>query len=302
MDNSIEQQGATAASLRVTPADIEAHIASEFGFNLGVAARNAGVPHSPELDRITLHSLVLKNGHVVVGQSAVADMAGFDQAKGIATARADAVRQVWPLLGYELRTQLKSQESVPQSLAHAPKSEPELTFNCPQRMSGAAGNNDHWRENNSCSYCGSLHPDEFMAAVESGAGALTATDKNYKVYIDMPNPRVGKPRIVSYTSGSADQPRSATAPWERATEEHVADARKQGIRSLAVNDWVQVVPERETEHRKFYFEHLSLDQRRRFIDLYNEKKVRFAHAGRFYRLPFFMIPAAPSADNVGASV
>ena len=34
-----------------------------------------------------------------------------------------------------------------------------------------------------CSYCGSVHPDEFMAAVEAGEVELEPTDKSYKVYV-----------------------------------------------------------------------------------------------------------------------
>lgn len=44
---------------------------------------------------------------------------------------------------------------------------------------------DDWRGDGSertCSFCGSLHPDEFMAAVERGE-ELIPTDKNYKAYI-----------------------------------------------------------------------------------------------------------------------
>lgn len=34
-----------------------------------------------------------------------------------------------------------------------------------------------------CSYCGSLHPDEFMTYAEAG-NTLTPSDKNYKTYIE----------------------------------------------------------------------------------------------------------------------
>ena len=39
-----------------------------------------------------------------------------------------------------------------------------------------------WRMDNTCSYCGSLHPDDFMKAVRRGDCFLGATDKGYKVY------------------------------------------------------------------------------------------------------------------------
>ena len=58
---------------------------------------------------------------------------------------------------------------------------------CPRRdeMFGGAGarvfklpDEDHWRENNTCSYCGSMNPDEFMAKCEAGI-VLGASDKSY---------------------------------------------------------------------------------------------------------------------------
>lgn len=35
-----------------------------------------------------------------------------------------------------------------------------------------------------CSYCGSMHPDSFMKALENGTLTLGPTDKNYKVYVN----------------------------------------------------------------------------------------------------------------------
>lgn len=39
---------------------------------------------------------------------------------------------------------------------------------------------------------------------------------------------------------------------------------------------------------KFYFQHFSEDQRRRFVDLHNERRLHIGHPGHFYVLPFFM--------------
>ena len=44
----------------------------------------------------------------------------------------------------------------------------------------------------SCSYCGSLHPDDFLAAIREGA-EIGPTDKSYKAYVEWPNsPSRGK--------------------------------------------------------------------------------------------------------------
>lgn len=51
-----------------------------------------------------------------------------------------------------------------------------------------------WREDATCSYCGSLNPDVFMARLEAGDVELGPTDKSYKVYIkDLEGKPVGGP-------------------------------------------------------------------------------------------------------------
>ena len=61
-----------------------------------------------------------------------------------------------------------------------------MTQPCPQAPSGNHPfkiTEPHWRDDRTCSYCGSAHPDDFMAAVEAGK-TLTPTDKDYKAYCD----------------------------------------------------------------------------------------------------------------------
>jgi hypothetical protein len=51
------------------------------------------------------------------------------------------------------------------------------------------GSKDWWstsRGLRTCSYCGSLHPDDLFAAIEAGTcRQISGTDKNYKIYVDM---------------------------------------------------------------------------------------------------------------------
>lgn len=42
---------------------------------------------------------------------------------------------------------------------------------------------------------------------------------------------------------------------------------------------------------KFYFEHLTIDQRKHFVDLLNMKIVKFREPGYFYVKPFFVAPS-----------
>lgn len=96
---------------RVTPEDIEAAIASEHYYTAGqgvyTALGEGSIQTKPlVLDLLTHCTLVLKNGFTVTGQSACASPENFDAEVGRMVARRDAVRQVWPLLGFRLRDQL----------------------------------------------------------------------------------------------------------------------------------------------------------------------------------------------------
>lgn len=88
-----------------------------------------------------------------------------------------------------------------------------------------------WREDRTCSYCGSLHPDLLFEQIGKGA-VITPTDKSYKIYVDLVDHQV----------------------------------RGAG---------------------KFYFQHLSGEQKQRFIDAINAKSLNLAFPGHFYVLPYF---------------
>lgn len=117
IEQEIQAKGLTAP--RVTPADIEANIASEHYFNAEVAA-DAGhdedgcVVHEGadlqmigrSLSLLTFCVLVLRNGFTVTGESACASPENFDAEIGRTIARQNAVSKVWPLMGYHLKCQL----------------------------------------------------------------------------------------------------------------------------------------------------------------------------------------------------
>ena len=61
-------------------------------------------------------------------------------------------------------------------------------FFCPRRDENPSSRKifpdaDTWRADGSCSYCGSMNPDELMERLEAGTVELGPTDKNYKVYV-----------------------------------------------------------------------------------------------------------------------
>lgn len=112
--DSIEQEIQARASVapRVMPADIEAEITSEFYFTAADGVEGAG-GHRPNsvragtaLSLLTFCVLVLRNGFTVTGESACASPENFDAEIGRKIARANAIEQVWKLLGFRLRDRL----------------------------------------------------------------------------------------------------------------------------------------------------------------------------------------------------
>lgn len=126
------------------------------------------------------------------------------------------------------------------------------SFNFPQ-----GDDLDGYRDDSTCSFCGSLDPDEFMRRLEAQDIVLGPTDKSYKVYL-------------KNKGGAAFK----------------QTYRTDGDRSGDTSKWVWET--REIDHSKFYFQHLSDEQKHRFVELINEKKLHFGYPGHFYVLPFFI--------------
>lgn len=118
---------------------------------------------------------------------------------------------------------------------------------------------DDWRDDGSCSYCGSMNPDTLMERLEAGTVSIGATDKNYKIYVHNEG---GEPFRQTYR----DCPRDSDCTYENCTH------------------WVT----RDIDTTKFYFMHFSQEQMQRFVDLYNEKRLKFSGGFSFYVWPYFM--------------
>ena len=83
------------------------------GANVKLMPIDAGQAHSmvsaQALQLLTICVLVLKNGFTVLGKSACADPDEFDAEIDRSIAASDAVRQVWPLMGYKLKCDLNQE-------------------------------------------------------------------------------------------------------------------------------------------------------------------------------------------------
>lgn len=110
---------------RITPADLESTIAYEAYFTaehgiegamsrLQLHQRTPGdrVVSSSSLNQVTICCLVLKNGTKIIGvNTGPVSPGNFDAELGRKLARSNATDQIWPMLGYELRTQLAEENS-----------------------------------------------------------------------------------------------------------------------------------------------------------------------------------------------
>lgn len=122
IEQEIKSKNLTAP--RTTPADIEENVVGEVYFTAGegvigqclVAARRrfgASDDQAPEIDDLnpslnllTFCVLTLKNGFTVTGESTCASPENFDAEIGRKIARQNAVSKVWPLMGYQLKSEL----------------------------------------------------------------------------------------------------------------------------------------------------------------------------------------------------
>jgi hypothetical protein len=184
---------------------------------------------------------------------------------------------------------------------HMQDKHPEQFFTCGRQGESLPGLNTpgaYWDDQGKCSYCGSLKPDIVLMAIENGTAILGATDKNYKLYVELPNPNEG--RLVPLSSRSFP-PDEGEEGWIEATPEN---CKLHGFLPWASGpSWFKLSPESALTHDKFYFQHFTAEQQLRFVDLYNEGRMRFRGIGGieprgFYRLPFFMkvVPTAGAAE------
>lgn len=120
LEKEIQAKGANVAP-RITPADVEASIASEHYFTAWEGAQLAywgdSDPEDPKpeegepakdgpLSLLTFCVLVLRNGFTVTGESACASPENFNAEIGRKIARENAIAKIWPLMGYELKSKL----------------------------------------------------------------------------------------------------------------------------------------------------------------------------------------------------
>ena len=124
-DQQIESEILTKnlTARRITPAQLESTIAYEAYFTaehgiegamsrLQLHQRTPGHQVVAPLNQVTICCLVLKNGTKIIGvNTGPVSPGNFDSELGRKLARSNATDQIWPMLGYELRTKLAEENS-----------------------------------------------------------------------------------------------------------------------------------------------------------------------------------------------
>lgn len=102
IEAEIQSKGLNAP--RLTPEKIEATIVAEYFTTLDKA--HDGAPLMLGMACFTICTLVLRNGHIVIGESRPVSDTNFDAELGRKIARENAKGKVWSLEGYALREHL----------------------------------------------------------------------------------------------------------------------------------------------------------------------------------------------------
>jgi hypothetical protein len=100
-----------AIAPRVSLADMEAAIVGRFDVMADEAVQTVAVGELASLKLFSICVLVMRNGFVVIGKSAPASADNFNPELGKKLAYEDAVRQLWPLMGYALRDMLYQRDA-----------------------------------------------------------------------------------------------------------------------------------------------------------------------------------------------
>lgn len=131
-----EELQQSAVAPRVTLEEVNNSIAAEHYFTAyeGVLGErfNHQEGEGPEeegsipksLGLLTFCVLTLQNGYTVYGTSACADFSNYNKDIGQRLAKQNAVNQIWPLLGYQLKNRLHAHKN-PGSMLGEPTSETE---------------------------------------------------------------------------------------------------------------------------------------------------------------------------------
>lgn len=145
-----------------------------------------------------------------------------------------------------------------------------------------------------CSFCGSMPPEDFLAAVKRG-DLIGPTDKSYKLYVDTPNSEPRKLHVVTAIR-EGQESRLVGVTWmtrDQLNPEQLEEARSWG------DSWSKFgLMANETINSKFYTAHLSPEQSQEFLNLWSSGKVNWGYPG--YPYVKLYLPGLVVKDDQGS--
>jgi hypothetical protein len=107
------ESAAVASHPRVRLSDIEGAISERYDITAAEAVYGSVSEQGDHpLDILSICILVMRNGFTVIGKSAPASPENFNAELGKKFAYEDAIRQLWPLMGFSLRDRLSLADKV----------------------------------------------------------------------------------------------------------------------------------------------------------------------------------------------
>lgn len=156
-----------------------------------------------------------------------------------------------------------------------------------------------------CTFCGSMSPEDFLERVKAGA-EVGPTDKNYKLYLSWPRPDADTLFVLGSTNASEKPHGDGWRSWDDLTPDQLEIARRDGYGrdDTSLRRTFVLFGTRPTVDAKFYTPHLSPEQGREFVALWQAGKVRWGYPGHPYRrlyVPGFEEQAAQPVGEVGST-
>lgn len=153
---------------------------------------------------------------------------------------------------------------------------------CPRRYEvGQAGDGvDSWQvsekrnghEYRTCTYCGSVHPADFIALIKAGT-PIEATDKSYKFYVDIPSTNPDRLWVLGASYGRVAD---GFIPWAELTKEQRKAVKAGGYKKGSAQAFT--FAKRTVQFGKFYTHHFQQGYGATFRKLRARKAIAWKYA------------------------
>ena len=132
-----------------------------------------------------------------------------------------------------------------------------------------------------CSYCGSIRPEEFLEKVRGG-WIVVPTDQRSRCYLDKP-----------YEPAEMNKIKERNGGWQVVRQDRLSDGDTEEEAAAAADAWWTENEAPGIGGRSagtLYYAHLDAPQQAEFLELYRSGAMRMAWPGKFNATPSFTTP------------